>query len=333
MTAEKSRAGFEFSEAVIEDFVREQRLPEKYGTLIRPWLPSLAGDLRVLAENSAEPPRIGVCGAQGSGKSTMTALLTRLLASCGLQVASLSLDDFYLRRDQRRRLAATVHPLLATRGVPGTHDLDLLAATIRDLGATDGAGVSLPRFDKALDDRVESARWSGGRPDLVLLEGWCVGLAPQTAEELREPVNSLEAEEDAGGDWRRFVNDQLRAYDQRIFKPLDKLIFLRAPDFASILRWRGLQERKLRDRVEARPRAQIGADVNARRESKTAAPPRAEAATPAGGIMDEAVLQRFIQHYERLTRHAFATLPDRADWMFVLNESQRIVAKVERFSS
>ncbi len=289
----------------IDDFIAEQGLPSAYREHIECWFAPLAQNLRRLALEHKTPARIGICGAQGSGKTTLQALLKQLLASEGLRVASLSIDDFYLRRECRLELAAAVHPLLATRGVPGSHELELLEETLEKLSmAKKGDSIELPIFDKALDDRVQAKTWRHGRPDLILLEGWFVGLAPQGADELAVPVNSLEAEEDADGDWRRWVNARLGEYHQRIFAKLDRLVFLRVPDFASVYRWRGRQEEKLRERTAG-----------------------AESAT-----MDETRLRRFIEHYERLTHHALATLPDQADWMFVLDQSHRIVARVDRWA-
>ena len=43
----------------------------------------------------------------------------------GLRAAILSLDDIYLSGADRLQRANTIHPLLATRGVPGTHDVGL----------------------------------------------------------------------------------------------------------------------------------------------------------------------------------------------------------------
>ncbi len=296
----------EFPGELIDDFVAQQRLPDGFGDQIKDWILPLAWILRDLAAGSSRPLRIGVSGAQGSGKTTLATLLPRLLASWGVRAASLSVDDFYLSRSRRLELAETVHPLLATRGAPGTHDLDLLVSVLDELTrAGDGDSVSLPVFDKSVDDRIEPSAWNGGRPDLILLEGWFVGIAPQAQAELEPPINSLEAEEDADGVWRRFVNDRLAEHHARVFAPLQRLIFLCAPDFDSVYRWRGLQEERLRE----------------------------SAGAGGSAIMNEAQLRRFIGHYERLTRHGLATLPDATDWMFVLDESQQIVARVDRIAS
>ena len=296
----------EFPEQEIEAFIADRRLPDSYREQAQSWFLPLAWLLRNIARRAQNPVKIGVSGSQGSGKTTLAALLCRILTSWGLATVSLSLDDFYHPRGRRLELARSVHPLFATRGVPGTHELELLLAVLQRLeNARQHETLSIPSFDKSRDDRGKAAAWTAGRPDLILLEGWFVGLSPQQAAELDAPVNRLEADEDQTGAWRRFVNDRLAEYQDRVFSKLDRLVFLRAPDFDSVFRWRGLQERKLRQK----------------------------SGPEATAVMSEAQLRRFIGHYERLTRHALATLPNQADWMFVLDEAQRVVARVDRIAA
>lgn len=253
---------------------------------------------------------IGLNGAQGSGKSTLAAQLQyRLADTHGLQLAVLALDDLYLTRAARRRLAASVHPLLVTRGVPGTHDVVLGAELLRRLhGLHGGESVSIPRFSKATDDRLPGSDWTqiDGPIDLVLFEGWCVGTPPQTASALQLPVNALEAEADAGGVWRRWVNAQLAGPYRQWFAPLQRLIFLQAPTFDCVLGWRLQQERT----------------NNAR-----------EAGGDPGRLMDETALRRFIAHYERLTRHALAVLPQTADALVSLTLERSVRAVTFRNDS
>ncbi|MFA5939456.1 MAG: hypothetical protein WC809_08895 [Sinimarinibacterium sp.] len=248
---------------------------------------------------------VGINGAQGTGKSTLAGVLLEFLDLLGLRGALLALDDLYLPRVERLRLAETVHPLLATRGVPGTHDVALgleLLDRMKRLRADES--LLLPRFDKANDDRADPARWTrvGGPIDVVLFEGWCVGTPPQDVAALALPVNALEADEDADGRWRRWVNERLATDYARLFAQIDRLVFLHAPDFAQVFAWRGQQE----------------ADT-------------ARFAGASGSrILDDAALRRFIGHYERLTRHALAKLPTRADVVVGLNADHRITTVAYR---
>ena len=253
----------------------------------------------------AQPPRqtpllVGISGLQGSGKSTFARQLARAATAHGLRTEALSLDDFYLGRRARRQLAGTVHPLLATRGVPGTHDLDLLVSTIAALAAARAdRPLALPRFDKGRDTRLPPSRWRRVRsaPRLILLEGWCVGLPPQPAAALARAVNVLERMDDRDGRWRRWVNARLDDMHARLGQRLDRLILLEAPGFAVVSRWRDDEEHRLRQRR-------------------------------APQAMDAPALRRFLLHYERLSRHALRVLPARADLRFVLRHDRSVRAHV-----
>ena len=76
---------------------------------------------RTEAMSQDGPPILGIAGSQGSGKSTLAKAVAERFGG-----ASLSLDDVYLTKAERAAMAARVHPLFATRGPPGTHDLGLL---------------------------------------------------------------------------------------------------------------------------------------------------------------------------------------------------------------
>ncbi|MBW6526480.1 kinase [Sphingomonas sp. RHCKR7] len=254
---------------------------------------------RLAERASGDPPLVlGLCGAQGSGKSTVAARLAQRFE----RSAILSLDDLYLTRAERERLAYEVHPLLATRGVPGTHDVALGAATLAAIAR--GEPAPLPRFDKATDDRLPRGRWPSApeRTELVVFEGWCVGARPQAEASLAAPLNGLEAEEDAEGRWRRYANAALATDYAQLFEHVDLLALTIPPDWSTVLRWRIEQEEGLR-------RARGG----------------------GAGVMDDAQVERFVAHYERLTRHIWSEMPTRADLCLRLDE-HRNVASVKAVS-
>lgn len=247
-----------------------------------------------LGARAGRPVVVGLCGAQGSGKSTLAAAATKALEATGRRVAVLSLDDLYLTRAERQALAREVHPLFATRGVPGTHSvalgLDLLDRLAR------GEPAALPRFDKARDDRAPEADWRRAPAgcEVLLFEGWCVGAGPQDEAALEEPVNALEAAEDPDGTWRRTANAALTAPYAQLVARLDRLILLAAPSFEVVAGWRLQQEQDL-----ARSRGS------------------------ADGLMDKTAVARFVAHYERITRAILAEMPARADLVVRLDEARR----------
>jgi D-glycerate 3-kinase len=254
------------------------------------------------------PLVVGINGAQGAGKSTLFNLIEVILSEgFGQRVVGFSLDDLYKTRHERERLAEIVHPLLMTRGVPGTHDVQLGIDIIKSLKAGDpDRPTKIPVFDKSIDDRCPSSVWQEwvGPADVIVFEGWCVGALPQSNEQLNTPVNSLERVEDANGDWRCYVNRQLEEKYQELFSMIDSLVMLKVPNMEAVYSWRSLQEKKLAERVKYVFDTQMPTDHLR--------------------IMNEEEIVRFIQHYERLTRRMLEEMPDRADVTLMLNENHKI---------
>jgi D-glycerate 3-kinase len=277
------------------------RIPaERAEDLAGLYLPLAAWVHRERQRTGAGTLVVGINGAQGSGKSTLADFLGWLLKEAyGRRVAGFSLDDLYLTRAGREKLAREVHPLLGTRGVPGTHDVELGLTTLWRLKSAARYDLTpLPAFDKARDDRKPKLEWPlfRGRPEVILFEGWCVGTVPQPDEALIAPVNELERNEDAEGIWRRYVNEQLKGGYAELFGELDRLVMLKVPGMESVFAWRALQERKLAETL---------------------------ASGESHHLMGEAAIQRFILHYERLTRHNLREMPDRADLALYLDENHR----------
>jgi D-glycerate 3-kinase len=275
-------------------FLHEEALPDGFAAEVERLHAPLAERIAAVAMGAAFV--VGICGPQGSGKTTTVRVVAALLAARGLTVATLSLDDLYLPRADREALARDVHPLLRTRGVPGTHDVALGLAVLE--GLADAGDTALPRFDKATDDRAPAEAWPvvAGPVDIVLFEGWCVGARPELAEALAAPINALERERDPDGAWRSYVNAALAGPYRSLFARLDLLVLFTAPDFETVLTWRREQEAKLRERL---------------------------AATGQGGAMSDDEVAVFIQHYERLTRHLAREMPARADIVVALDKDRR----------
>lgn len=238
------------------------------------------------------PLLAGLNGAQGSGKSTLAAMVERQLAARGIRLAILSLDDFYLTHAERQELARTAHPLCATRGVPGTHDMGLMRRTVDALSAAAPDDVtSLPAFDKLADDRMPNNECPSfaGRPDVILIEGWCVGLQSDDLPPWRGPINKLERENDADGLWTAWSREALlRDYDE-LWRRLGLLASIEVAGLDTVIASRLRQENDLT--------AQTGRKG-----------------------MDRAGVTRFVEHYERYTRALWAAMPRRADLLLHRND-------------
>jgi D-glycerate 3-kinase len=222
---------------------------------------------------------LGVGGAQGSGKSTIAGMLQQVLTDVfGLRTEVLSIDDFYLGRADRIKLGQRVHPMLAVRGVPGTHDMRRLRQTLEELAS--GATSYVPVFSKGDDDRLEQERQVEA-PDVLVLEGWCWGAQPGPVEALSQPVNTLEHDQDPDGVWRGFVNDALASADYQVCFANDIKVFLAVPDMESVFRWRLQQEQQI---------------------------------TSGQRVMDESEVRSFIMYYQRITQRMLDEQADLVDF-------------------
>jgi len=192
---------------------------------------------------------IGLSGGQGAGKSTITEILKFILKmKYGLELCVFSIDDFYKTKIERKKMSKNIHPLFLTRGVPGTHDVNLINMTFRNLKKKVFKKILIPRFDKSIDDRSIKSKWTKVKkaPNIIIFEGWCVGARHQKESALSSPLNFIEKKYDPNIKWRKKVNDELKKNYKKIFSNIDKLIYLKAPSFNHILEWRFLQEQKLK---------------------------------------------------------------------------------------
>ena len=292
-------------QSTIATLIRQEHLPDDFADTVTEYFYPLAIRLRDLQIQCEEPVIIGINGAQGTGKSTLALFLEVLLTKhLDCPCARFSLDDIYLTRAEREALAQDVHPLLKTRGVPGSHDIELGHRVLDQLLAADADDiVPIPAFDKSRDDRAPMQEWPlhRGPVKVVLLEGWCVGAIPEPNHLIQQPINALEQSEDADGHWRGYVNQHLAGEYQPFFARLAYLMMLKAPSMECVQEWRTLQEQKLTDRVALHHDG--AAHV---------------------GIMNPQQIQRFIMHYERLTRWMLTEMPARSDTLFVIDDQHRI---------
>ncbi|WP_296932327.1 hypothetical protein [uncultured Marinobacter sp.] len=298
-------------EQTVSALIQQEGLPDAYAETVEKTILPLADRICALHDTQKQPIVVGIHGAQGTGKSTLTLFLREiLLRHRNRATANFSLDDIYLTRAEREDLAQRVHPLFRTRGVPGTHDVALgqeVLHRLRSAGPEDATAI--PAFDKSRDDRVPPEDWPVfvGRAEVILLEGWCLDARPAKASALVEPINRLESDEDPEGVWRRHVNDQLKGEYRQFFDEIDCLVMLKAPSMECVLEWRRLQEKKLAKKIRNAP----------------------EKGGASGGaqdlrIMTDEEVGRFVMHYERVTRSCLAEMPGRADVLINVAEDHSL---------
>ena len=251
-----------------------------------------------------KPFILGLSGGQGSGKTTISSIISIILNKYfKLNVFKISIDDFYKTRKKRLELSKKVHPLLMVRGVPGTHDINIMLDFFKRIKEKKFKSIKLPRFNKATDDRYNKKLWYSvkRRPDVIIFEGWCVGAKAEQNYSLKTPINSLEKLKDQKQIWRRFVNKQLKSKYKKLYDQLNCLLFIKAKNFSLLRQWRIKQEKKLRLK-------------NKRSNNHK--------------IMNNNEVIKFMQTYQRVTKNMFKNVPNYASIIIYLNSNHQIKSVV-----
>ena len=195
-----------------------------------------------------KPFFVGLAGGQGTGKTTISSIIKIILEKYfQLNVFKISIDDFYKTRKERILLSKKIHPMLLTRGVPGTHDINMMLNFFKKAKNKKFKSFQLPNFNKAIDDRFAKKYWYNikKKPDVIIFEGWCVGAKHEKKSSLNKAINSMERIKDPKKVWRKYVNHQLKQKYKDLYSQLNCLIYLKAKNFSLLQKWRLKQENKL----------------------------------------------------------------------------------------
>ena len=284
-------------------FIKLQEIPkEKFKNkekMIRSFLIPVSFWIASKTKNK-KPFIVGIGGGQGTGKTTITSIISIILKKYfNLNVFKISIDDFYKTRKERILLSKKIHPFLRTRGVPGTHDTNFIFKFFKRVKSKRFRALKLPKFNKAIDDRYKKKAWYliKKKPDVIIFEGWCVGAKAEKNNTLYKPVNSLEKLNDKKLIWRGFVNQQLKSKYKKLYKQLNCLLYLKATNFNLLQKWRIKQEKKLLLKF------------NKNKNLK---------------IMNKEEVIKFMQTYQRITQNMFKEVPKYAWIIFNLNNNHQI---------
>ena len=252
------------------------------------------------------PYFVGLAGGQGTGKTTISSLIKIILTKYfKLKVFRISIDDFYKTRKERVSLSKKIHPMLLTRGVPGTHDINMMLRFFRKAKSKQFKKLKLPTFNKATDDRFNKKYWYDlkDKPDVIIFEGWCVGAKSEKNNTLKKTINSMEKAKDHNQIWRKYVNQQLKSKYKNLYSQLNCLIYLKAKNFSLLQKWRLKQERKLwlKNRTSSNMK-----------------------------IMSRGDVINFMQTYQRITQNMFKNMPKYASIILNLNSNHQIKSAVYR---
>ncbi|MDC1139839.1 uridine kinase [Candidatus Pelagibacter sp.] len=275
-----------------EKFKNKEKMIKSFLIPVSQWISARANKKKTLI--------IGLAGGQGSGKTTISSILSIILKKYfKLNVFIISIDDFYKTRKDRKMLSKKKHPLLLTRGVPGTHDINLMLNFFKKVKLKNFKSLEVPRFNKSTDDRYKKSLWYKikSKPDVIIFEGWCVGARAQSISQLKKPINSLEKVYDLRASWRAYVNNQLKMKYKVLFKQLDGLLFLKAKNFNLLREWRLKQERKLWIKTKNRKNLKI---------------------MSSGDVIN------FMQTYQRITQQMFKDALKSSSIIMNLNSNHQI---------
>ena len=241
---------------------------------------------------------LGFSGGQGSGKTTIAGILKIILKKYfQREILVSSIDDFYKTLKDRNKMSHKTHSLFKTRGVPGTHDINLIKKFFNFIKKKNFKKFKATKFDKSMDDRLKKKYWPNikKRPEIVILEGWCVGARAQSKAILEKPLNSLERNEDKSFIWRKYVNQKLKKEYKKLFEMIDNFIYIKIPNFNIVFKWRLLQEKKLKKKSKSKKR-----------------------------IMSYNEIKRFIMFYQRVTLQMLKDMPKIASVVLTLNTKHQI---------
>ena len=283
-------------ETKVDKFKNKERMIKSFLIPLCFWISKKASKKR--------PYFVGLAGGQGTGKTTISSLVRIILIKYfKLKVFRISIDDFYKTRKERMNLSKRIHPMLLTRGVPGTHDINMMLDFFRKVKSKKFKRLKLPTFNKAIDDRFNRKRWYDlkNRPDVIIFEGWCVGAKSEKNTTLKKTINSMEKAKDQKQIWRKYVNQQLKSKYKNLYSQLNCLVYLKAKNFNLLQKWRLKQERKLW--------------LNSKRKSNLK-------------IMSKGDVINFMQTYQRITQNMFRYMPKYASIILNLNSNHQIKSAV-----
>lgn|GEM_PF-1629138 len=165
---------------------------------------------------------VGIGGAIGSGKTTLSRvialLLNEMMDQNEGQAVARSLDDYYLPKETREKLREKGYApgMRVNRALPGTQDVDWM---LRDIQAMEESGpetvLDLPSFSKLKDQHVEPYEITG-KVGVFVFEGWLNGA----------PTDADPALADEG--LKRVVAEEIRKYAP-VFDRFDALLAFPRP--------------------------------------------------------------------------------------------------------
>ena len=160
--------------------------------------------------NFSDRKIIGISALPGTGKTTLGKWLEAISYKLNFKISVISIDDFYLPSDEMK-LVIKNNPWNVSRGFPGTHSVNLMHDKL--LNWKINGDLNVPVFDKSLRNGLgDRSHWRTEKPDLLIIEGWFLGIKPLSIDINDQHIKSLK------------LSPQESCYGYKIQENLDKYL-------------------------------------------------------------------------------------------------------------
>ena len=184
---------------------------------------------------------IGISALPGTGKTTLGKWLEAISLKLNFKIAVISIDDFYLPSNEMQ-LAIKDNPWNVSRGFPGSHSAKLMHEKL--LNWKINGELNVPVFDKSLRNGLgDRSHWRLDNPDLLILEGWFLGVNPSTnfLDDHIFITPSLSSHEYA---YRFTIQENLKSYIDT-WRLIDNIWHLKPLKFSYMNQWKTFQEKEM----------------------------------------------------------------------------------------
>ena len=191
--------------------------------------------------NFSDRKIIGLSALPGTGKTTLGKWLEAISLKLNFKIAVISIDDFYLP-SYEMKLAINDNPWNVSRGFPGSHSVKLMHEKL--LNWKINGELNVPVFDKSLRNGLgDRSHWRSDKPDLLILEGWFLGIEPFSLDSNDQSNNSLKLSPHETSYRFKIQNNLKEYYD--VWSLIDKIWHLKPLNFEYMNLWKSNQEKEM----------------------------------------------------------------------------------------
>ena len=191
--------------------------------------------------NFSDRKIIGISALPGTGKTTLGNWLEAISLKLNFKIAVISIDDFYLPSDEME-LAIKNNPWNVSRGFPGSHSVELMYEKLLNWKTT--GELNVPVFDKSLRNGLgDRSHWRLDNPDLLIFEGWFLGIEPISINVDDQIINSVELSPLESSYRLKIQNNLIQYLD--VWNLIDNIWHLKPLKFEYLNKWKLNQEKEM----------------------------------------------------------------------------------------